>query len=210
MTEPGNTAKSASEWQVERWVADVRFAVDVMGVAHALLVLDYVRSAWGSFAHGLVMGRLDSAERDRLLVADVERVMDQQRVAEDAGDEPGWMAGTAVANDARFMLRAADDNGAHVRFDVLAATGGQHLGVCGSLTMQRTEFEVFRDLLKPVLTDRTDVPGPDEPTGEQAAQERTQAGAGGPDSRERAAAEGRPWVEFDDPLTPGAEGSKGA
>lgn len=51
---------------------------------------------------------------------------------------------------ARFGLVIDSDNGAHVRFRLFAATGGQHLGECGRLVMRTDEFAAFRDL---VITD---------------------------------------------------------
>jgi hypothetical protein len=55
----------------------------------------------------------------------------------------------------RFGLRVTDDNGHHVRFQVFAATGGQHLGLCGQLTMRPEEYEAFRELLGPALSDQS-------------------------------------------------------
>lgn len=60
--------------------------------------------------------------------------------------------------DTRFGLIVDDDNGYHLRFRLFAATGGQHLGLCGRLTMHPDEFEAFRALLEPALTDRPDPP----------------------------------------------------
>lgn len=58
--------------------------------------------------------------------------------------------------NARFGLIVDYDNGHHVRFRVFAATGGQHLGGCGTLVMTAVEFAAFRELLGPKLTDRPD------------------------------------------------------
>jgi hypothetical protein len=54
---------------------------------------------------------------------------------------------------ARFGLVIDSDNGAHVRFRLFAATGGQHLGGAGHLVMRVDEYAAFRKLLKPVLVD---------------------------------------------------------
>lgn len=54
----------------------------------------------------------------------------------------------------RFGLVVDDDNGHHVRLRVFAATGGQHLGLCGSLVMAPAEYAAFRRLLEPQLIDR--------------------------------------------------------
>lgn len=59
-------------------------------------------------------------------------------------------------HDVRFGIKVDSDNGAHVRFRLFAATGGQHLGGCGQLTMTSTEYAAFRRLLEPMLTDRPD------------------------------------------------------
>nr|WP_221374359.1 hypothetical protein [Actinoplanes polyasparticus] len=59
---------------------------------------------------------------------------------------------------ARFGLKVDDNNGYHVRFRLYAATGDAHLGLCGLLTMRPDEYEAFRRLLEPALTDRADVP----------------------------------------------------
>ncbi len=56
----------------------------------------------------------------------------------------------------RFGLVVSNDNGHHVHFNLFAATGGQHLGRCGALVMTKTEFEAFKQLLGPALTDRPD------------------------------------------------------
>ncbi len=56
----------------------------------------------------------------------------------------------------RFGLTVDSDNGHHVHFHLFAATGGQHLGGCGSLTMTAVEYAAFRELLEPRLTDRSD------------------------------------------------------
>ncbi len=53
----------------------------------------------------------------------------------------------------RFGLVVDDDNGHHVHFRLFAATGGQHFGGCGKLTMTVREFTTFRGLLEPMLTD---------------------------------------------------------
>ena len=55
---------------------------------------------------------------------------------------------------AHFGLLVDDSNGHHVRFRVFAATGGQHLGGCGQLTMTATEYAAFRELLGSALTDQ--------------------------------------------------------
>lgn len=59
---------------------------------------------------------------------------------------------------ARFGIAVDDDNGAHVRFRLFAATGGQHLGGCGQLVMRADEFVAFYALLAPALSDRPDPP----------------------------------------------------
>lgn len=64
----------------------------------------------------------------------------------------------------RFGIAVDSDNGFHVRFRLFAATGGQHLGGCGQLTMTATEYAAFRALLEPKLTDRPD-PTNDQLTG---------------------------------------------
>lgn len=58
----------------------------------------------------------------------------------------------------RFGLAVDSDNGAHVRFRLFAATGGEHLGGCGQLVMRPAEFAAFEQLLEPMLTDRSDPP----------------------------------------------------
>jgi hypothetical protein len=63
---------------------------------------------------------------------------------------------TVPNSDVRFGLAVDSDNSHHVHFRVFAATGGQHLGGCGSLVMTVEEFDVFRQLLAPQLTDRPD------------------------------------------------------
>ncbi len=60
---------------------------------------------------------------------------------------------------ARFGLHVISDNGHHVRVHLYAATGGAHLGGCGELVMRCDEYEAFRALLGPALTDRSDPPG---------------------------------------------------
>jgi hypothetical protein len=57
----------------------------------------------------------------------------------------------------RFGLAVDSDNGHHVRFRLFAATGGEHLGGCGQLVMRTDEYAAFRQLLEPMLTDRSDV-----------------------------------------------------
>jgi hypothetical protein len=47
----------------------------------------------------------------------------------------------------RFGLAVDKDDGHHVHFRVFAATGGQHLGLCGALVMTADEYAVFRDLV---------------------------------------------------------------
>lgn len=59
-------------------------------------------------------------------------------------------------SDVRFGLTVDSDNGFHVHVRVFAATGGQHLGCCGQLTMTAPEYAAFRELLRPRLTDRPD------------------------------------------------------
>lgn len=59
----------------------------------------------------------------------------------------------STMNDVRFGIAVDDDNGHHVHFRLFAATGGQHLGGCGKLTMTVREFTTFRSLLEPLLTD---------------------------------------------------------
>ncbi len=63
--------------------------------------------------------------------------------------------------DVRFGLAVDSNNGHHVHLRLFAATGGQHLGCCGSLTMTAVEYATFRELLEPWLTDRSD-PAPDD------------------------------------------------
>lgn len=64
-------------------------------------------------------------------------------------------------SEVRFGIAVDDDNGAHVRFRLFAASGGQWLGGCGALVMQPAEFAAFRALLQPQLTDRLDpLPAP--------------------------------------------------
>lgn len=58
--------------------------------------------------------------------------------------------------DVRFGLAVDSNNGHHVHFRLFAATGGQHLGRCGALTMTADEYTAFRELLEPRLTDRSD------------------------------------------------------
>lgn len=60
---------------------------------------------------------------------------------------------------ARFGIAVDSDNGYHVRFRLFAATGGEHLGLCGALVMRADEYAAFRQALQPLLTDRPDVPG---------------------------------------------------
>ena len=62
----------------------------------------------------------------------------------------------------RFGVAVDDDNGAHVRFRLFAATGGEHLGGCRQLVMRPAEYAAFRDLLGPMLTDRSDPPSNEE------------------------------------------------
>jgi hypothetical protein len=57
---------------------------------------------------------------------------------------------------ARFGLKVDDDNGFHVRFRLYAATGTAHLALSGVLTMRPDEYEAFRQLMEPALTDRAD------------------------------------------------------
>lgn len=57
-------------------------------------------------------------------------------------------------SNVRFGLVVDSDNGAHVRFRLFAATGGQHLGGCGQLVMTPTEFTAFHLLLEPKLDHR--------------------------------------------------------
>jgi hypothetical protein len=64
---------------------------------------------------------------------------------------------------ARFGITVDSDNGAHVRFRLFAATGGQHLGGCGNLVMRPDEYAAFRELLGPALTDRSDALADDAP-----------------------------------------------
>lgn len=59
---------------------------------------------------------------------------------------------------ARFATRVRINNGAHVTFDLFAATDGAHLGNCGTVTMRAEEYAAFMALLGPALTDRADVP----------------------------------------------------
>ncbi|GLY08304.1 hypothetical protein [Actinoplanes sp. NBRC 101535] len=59
-------------------------------------------------------------------------------------------------SDVRFGIKVFSDNGHHVHFRLFAATGGQHLGGSGQLTMTTTEYARFRELLAPALTDRPD------------------------------------------------------
>lgn len=47
----------------------------------------------------------------------------------------------------RFGLIIDSDNGVHVRFRLFAASGGQHLGLCGQLVMRTEEFAAFYPLL---------------------------------------------------------------
>lgn len=61
---------------------------------------------------------------------------------------------------ARFALKVDDDNGHHVRFRLYAATDGQHPASVGVMTMRVDEYEVFRRLLEPALTDRAEAPEP--------------------------------------------------
>lgn len=61
-------------------------------------------------------------------------------------------------SNVRFGLKVTDNNGHHVHFSVFAATGGQHLGRCGSLVMTAEEYAAFRALLGSALTDRSDPP----------------------------------------------------
>lgn len=63
-----------------------------------------------------------------------------------------------AASQVRFGLSVDSVNTAHVRFRLFAATGGQHLGGCGALVMGVEEFAAFRQLLEPMLTDRSDAP----------------------------------------------------
>jgi hypothetical protein len=65
-------------------------------------------------------------------------------------------ASIRTAPTVRFGLAVDSDNGAHVRFRLFAATGGQHLGGCGNLVMRTDEYAAFRALLAPALTDRSD------------------------------------------------------
>lgn len=60
--------------------------------------------------------------------------------------------------DVRFGIKVDANNGHHVYLQVFAATDGQHLGSCGTLTMTPAEYAVFRQLLGPKLTDRPDPP----------------------------------------------------
>lgn len=62
-----------------------------------------------------------------------------------------------MSGTARFGIAVDSDNGHHVHLRLFAATGGQHLGLCGSLVMQAAEFKEFRRLLGPHLTSRSDV-----------------------------------------------------
>lgn len=65
--------------------------------------------------------------------------------------------------NARFGIQVDHDNGHHVHFRVFSATGGQHLGVAGTLVMTADEYAAFRELLGPRLTDRPDPAGYAEP-----------------------------------------------
>lgn len=58
--------------------------------------------------------------------------------------------------EVRFGIAVDDDNGHHVHFRLFAATGGQHLAVCGRLVMQFAEYMAFREVLQPLLTYRSD------------------------------------------------------
>lgn len=71
---------------------------------------------------------------------------------DDEADEP--------TSAARFGLIVDSDNGAHVRFRLFAAAGGEYLGGCGALVMGVDEFAAFRKLLEPMLANR-----PDQATG---------------------------------------------
>jgi hypothetical protein len=64
---------------------------------------------------------------------------------------------------ARFGIKVVSDNGHHVTLQLFAATGGEHLGGCGQLTMRADEYTAFRRLLAPALTDRSDPPPPAAP-----------------------------------------------
>lgn len=59
---------------------------------------------------------------------------------------------------ARFGLIVDSANDVHVRFRLFAATGGQHLGGCGQLVMRVDEYQAFKALLEPALTDHSDPP----------------------------------------------------
>ncbi len=66
------------------------------------------------------------------------------------------------ADNVRFGLSVDHDNGHHVHFRVFAATGGQHLGLSGTLVMTSVEYAVFRELLGPKLTGRAERATPDD------------------------------------------------